>query len=144
MTAVSVPTTTNWMACRRLLDWDSVIDDMVRRKVDGSKTRKEKPDMISKETGASFYLWWIVVCGRENRPTSRLIKQARRLALLCFALLRVVGDILASWILFCLPWRRQGRSILHSPFESSDSEQSASSNDQDFPFLDSLNHNIMT
>jgi hypothetical protein len=39
--------------------------------------------MIRNESGASFYLWWIVVCGRI--PIPRLIKQARRLALLCFA-----------------------------------------------------------
>jgi hypothetical protein len=60
--------------------------------------------MIRNESGASFYLWWIVVCGRI--PIPRLIKQARRLALLCFALLRIFGDAIASWILFSKQTRR--------------------------------------
>jgi hypothetical protein len=82
---------------------------MVRRKEEERKTRNDQ--------NGSLLLFVVDRCVRESDTGADEANTTT-----CFALPRFVGDTLASWTLFVLLRRRQGRSILHSPFESSDSE----------------------
>jgi hypothetical protein len=60
------------MADRRLLDSDSLIEYMVRRKVDGSKTRRETRN--EQKRNGSLFLFVVDCCVREGgRPMPRLI-----------------------------------------------------------------------